>query len=110
MPVTIDAAGLDQGGLLAPLDRARDDPADGDPADVLGEVERRAEHLERAVGVDLGAGHLLDDQVEAAAGCRPTVAVRVVRGEARLARGEDVGEVELLLARPRARRRCRRPR
>ena len=89
--------GLDQHDLLPALDPARGDPADGDPADVLGEVERRAEHLQRAVGVDLGAGDLLDDQVEQGLDV-PSVAP-AGRAEAKpaLARGEDVGEVELLL-------------
>ena len=70
---------------------------DRDPADVLGEVERGAKHLERTVGVHLGAGHPFDDQVEQRFDV-PLGGVGVVRGEATLARGEDVREVELLLA------------
>ena len=87
----------------------RGDPADGDPADVLGEVERRAEHLERAVGLDQRAGDALDDQVEQ----RLDVArgrVRVVRGEPALARGEDVPRSRAAPRPPRARRSSRRSR
>ena len=64
--------------------------------DVLGEVERGAEHAEGLVRDDLGAGDALEDEVEqrldGALG-----GVGVVRGEAGAAGGENVGEVELLL-------------
>ena len=91
------AVGLEQGEFLPLLDPTRGDPPDADPADVFGEVERGAEHLERAVGVDLGTGDLLDDQVEERLDvARPRR--RVVRREAAPARGENVREVELFFA------------
>ena len=95
-PGVMTPSGLDQRGLLAALDPAGGDPADGDPADVVGEVERRAEHLQAGRRGRRRGRDLLDDQVEqrldVARGRR-----RVVRGEPALARGEDVGEVELVL-------------
>ncbi len=56
-------------------------------------------HLERAVGVDLGAGDPLADQVEQGLDVARG-RLGVVRGEARAAGGEDVGEVELALVGP----------
>ena len=57
-------ARLEKRGLLASPDLSGDDPADGDPAHILGEVERGAEHGEGPVLLDHRTGNLLDDQVE----------------------------------------------
>ena len=90
---------LQKRGLLPAPDLSRDNPADGDPTDILGEVECGAEHGEGAVRLDHRTGHLRDDQVEE--GADVTCGRNgVVRGKAGLARGEDVGEIELFLAGP----------
>ena len=51
-PPTVLIAGLHQHGLLPAFHAARHDAADGDPPHVFRKVERRAQHPERAVGVD----------------------------------------------------------
>src|SRR5208337_4435133 len=97
---------LQKRSLLPAPDLAGDNPADGDPTDILGEVERGAEHGEGAVRLDHRAGHLRDDQVEEGA---DVTCGRggVVRGKTGLARGEDVGEIELFLAGPQLHKRVK---
>ena len=95
----VHVALLDEHGLLPALDSPRIDPADRDPADILREVERGAEHAKRAVGIDDGARYLVDDQVEKRLDISRS-GVQVVRGEPGLAGGEDVGEIELIFTGP----------
>ena len=89
--------GLHQHGLLPAFHPPGGDPADRDPADVLGKIERRTQHLERVIDVDQRPRDVLYDHVVERlhiSGGR----LRVVRREPGLARGEDVGKIELFLA------------
>jgi hypothetical protein len=63
------AVALEQGHALALADLAGHDAADADAADVLAVVDVADQHLERGVGVALGAGDVLEDLV----GERPQV-------------------------------------
>ena len=56
--------GLHQGHVLPGADRAGIDAADGDPAHVVGPIQRGDQHLQRGVGIDLRAGNLLQHQVQ----------------------------------------------
>ena len=91
--------GLHQGDLLAGADRAGVDAADGDAADVVGPVEVRDEHLQRRVGVDFRAGHVVEHHVQQRLH-RVAAHGGVVRGVAFLAGGEDVREI-VEMSRPR---------
>ena len=55
---------MQQGDALVLADLAGEDPADGDPADVIAVVERDDQHLQRGVRLDLRRRHVLHDGVE----------------------------------------------
>ena len=55
---------LHQGHLLATRNRAREDPANRDPPDVVRPVERGDQHLQRRVRVDFGPGDPFEHHVE----------------------------------------------
>ena len=58
------ALDVDRGELLAPLDRSARDAPDGDAADELVVVDGGDLHLQGAVGIDGGARHDLQDEIE----------------------------------------------
>ena len=90
-------AGLHQEGLLTATDATGGDPTDGDAADIFGEVQRRAEHLERPVEVDHRPRDVLDDHIVERLDISRGRG-RIMRREAGLARREDIREIELFLA------------
>ena len=84
-----------QGHLVAHPHPAALDPADRDAAEEAREVERRDQHLERALGIALGRRHVVEDGLEE----RLEIGARMIelgRGGAGAARGIEERRVELL--------------
>ncbi len=90
---------LHQDDVLARLDGAGVDAAHGDPPHVIGPVQGGHEHLQGGLGVDLGAGNLLEDQVHQRRH-RAVVLGQVVGGITQLGAGEDVGEIRQVVLGP----------
>ena len=86
------AAGLHQDHVLPLAERARLDPADGDPAHVVRPVEGGDEHLQRLVQVDLRAGDFLQHHVHQRLHRRRSSG-RGRRWRSPPCAGEDVGKV-----------------
>ena len=77
----------------SPLDElARLEPADGDPADIVGPAQRGHEHLQGGVVIDHRPRDLLEDEVEERLH-RAFPHGRIVRGKAVAARCVDEGKV-----------------
>ena len=81
--------------LVAHAHPAALDPSDGDAAEEAREVERRDQHLERALGIPLGRRDVVEDGLEQ----RAEIGARMIqlgRGGAGAARGIEERRVELL--------------
>ena len=83
---------LHQRDLLTGLDRTRVNAADRDPAHIVGPIEIRHQHLQRRVGINLGAGDRFEHQVEQRLH-RVAGHIRVIRRVPAFARGENMREV-----------------
>src|SRR5262249_51639468 len=59
-----DVARFQENGFLPAFGASGHDPADGDPADILGEIQRGAQHAEWTVWIDERPGNVRDDHVE----------------------------------------------